>query len=306
MAPPVEHPTRELRGKELSKQPRDSMNNNLALRNPTLLQRTSQSGKALVRGPQSPTKDDSSALFPAAKHTIHHEPTLRSSDDDEYDLALCHRYRVPQESPALVDRLRPSSEFCPVTLPGYGTGLEVHEGGGVSEEDTSVAEDTIRTTTETERRENEPPYTHRFPTEEHYMQSQSGRIWVDALPAYLEARRHPPVLLDYDDAYLHSENVIIQVDKRGVERVFEIICSPRNRLTEGMTLECHGCLFGGWVIEEITGQDDQHIYMRCVNNVLYEIAEIRMLHHYRYRATWRDQARHWAHRMAPCLFMEWD
>ncbi|KAJ7216219.1 hypothetical protein C8J57DRAFT_1255313 [Mycena rebaudengoi] len=154
----------------------------------------------------------------------------------------------------------------PLTLPGYETDLGNYQEGNLSDGSTSTAAHTIRVTTDTERNENELQYTYRHPTEEHYMQSRQTRSG----------------------------------------RVFEVFCSPRNLLTEGMTLECHGCLIGGWVIEEITGQDDQYVYMRCVNDTFREITEIRMVHCYQYQASWVDKIRHLTHRMAPCFFVEWD
>ncbi|KAJ7293030.1 hypothetical protein C8J57DRAFT_1490497 [Mycena rebaudengoi] len=265
------------------------------------------SRKAPIHNSLSAVRASLPVPSPAQKPDTYNDSPLEADHEDGYDPVLACRYALPREpTPGLVNLLRPSSEFCPVTLPGYETDLGNYQEGNLSDGATSTAAHTIRVTTDTERNENELQYTYRHPTEEHYMQSQSGRIWMDTLPAFLEAHRHQPAFSSYKNAYLHSENVIIQVDKRGVERVFEVFCSPRNLLAEGMTLECHGCLIGGWVIEEITGQDDQYVYMRCVNDTFREITEIRMVHRYQYRASWADKIRHLTHRMAPCFFVEWD
>ncbi|KAJ7294045.1 hypothetical protein C8J57DRAFT_1211411 [Mycena rebaudengoi] len=198
---------------------------------------------------------------------------------------------------------RPSSEFYRITLPGYGE----TEGNSGWEDSKDIVETASHDTTITqETTPNISDYARQFPTEEQYMDSQSGKVWMNALATFLEARRYQTVLTNYDAAYSHMENVIIQVVKRGVERVFEVYCSPRSLLAVGMTLECHGCLGGGWIIDEIQGQDEQHVYMCCTNHTFREIAEIRMIRRYQYRPMLMNKARHMAQHMVPCFFAEWD
>ncbi|KAJ7204264.1 hypothetical protein C8J57DRAFT_1259371 [Mycena rebaudengoi] len=229
------------------------------------------------------------------------DPLSAASDLAAYDSELAHCYVLPREPTPLL--LRPSSEFYPMNLPGYGQ-MDEYEEEITSKDDQSTVNAEARPATDTVREEEGGiPYTQRFPTEEQYMDSQSGKVWMHALPNFLENRCHQPVLWNYNEPCYHAENVIIQVEKRGEERVFEVSHSPRNLLTVGMILRCHGCLVGGWELEEIFGRDGPHIYTRCSNTTFHETVEIRMKRSYVYQATWVDKIRCMARLMAPCF---WD
>jgi hypothetical protein len=185
-------------------------------------------------------------------------------------------------------------------LPGYGQ-IDEYEEGITSDESQSAVAREEQATTDTVREEDDGiPYDQRFPTEQQYMDSQSGKIWAHVLPNFLENRFHQAVLFNYNEARYHTENVIIQVEKRGEERVFEVAYAPRSLLTAGMMLECHGCLVGGWVFDEIIGRDGGYVYIRCSNSTFHEIAEIRLKRPHVYQGTWMDKIRRMARYLVTC------